>query len=235
MLVDWTNHLGEQITNHLSEVIQFEKSEAVDKYLTASVEFNPRIFSGDTRERYLASSLEIVTVNEAELARELYLTAVVDFVNDHAGNITREILLNRLDDTALIWTNHHGQAITNHLGENIYLIPPHSFDVSMDLTGNAAKHKIIGNASIEISNEISSAEIAKHKLLEASIDVAFNIAASDLRERYLNSKIEIINEVEAELVRERNLLAAIDINTSVEAAIRKVIGWWETIIVKFKE
>lgn len=214
MLVDWTNHLGQTITNHLGTVIQLEQSGARDIYLQAVVDFNLDVVPAITREQCLSASLEIV--------------------NDYTSNITREKLLNRLNDTALGWTNHLGQSITNHLGENIYLIPPHGMDFTMGIDGDVAKHVIMGDASISISGEIVG-EITRHRLLQSDIDFVFDILASDLRERYLESSFEITNEIEAELTRERQLYAEIDYNLTIDGFIKKAIGWWETIIIKFKE
>lgn len=68
MLVDWTNHLDETITNHDSEVLEFE--QVILKYLTAQSLINVDIASAQIKHRNLAAASEIANALLANDVRE---------------------------------------------------------------------------------------------------------------------------------------------------------------------
>jgi hypothetical protein len=215
MLVNFTNHLGTEILNHASANIQFELSGAIDKTLTSLISFQyggTFLISKET----LGASLSVVYMG---------------LIN---GNQTKEIKLNNFaQDPAFIFTNHSGTQITDHLSVPIYFRPPNGVKTTFNLSATVQLHRLIN--SIITDSFTITAEVAHHKVMNSVIDYAMSITGTQTKERNLTAQFLTINELGSAINNYRNLDSEINYNTDMEAIVMKRVGWWETIIVKFKE
>jgi hypothetical protein len=184
MLVNFTNHLGTDILNHLGNNIQFELSGAVDKNLVSNI---ATVFSGSTF-----------------LTREDYSNASVTFTELLSGSQTKELKMNDFGrDPAFVFTNHLGNQITNHLLSTISFVPNNGFKTTFDLTGNVQLHKLIDaviNSSVGLN-----AETIRYKILSSTVDYLISLTGSLLKEGNLLGQVSVINDLSAIINAYRNI------------------------------
>jgi len=214
MLVDFTNHLGIIITDHLLTAIQFEYSGAVDKLLNSNIAY--------------------IFTKQAFLTREDYSNASIAFTYFLDGSQTKEIKMNDFGrDPAFIFTNHTGAQITNHLGEFIFFVPDNGVKTFYDLNSTAQLHRLID--SIITDSFSITADIAHHIIMNSAIEYSVLITGAQTKEQYLTAELLSTNDLNAILNLYRNLDAGINYSIDLNALIMKRIGWWDTLIIKFKE
>lgn len=215
MLVNFTNHTGAEISNHLGTVIQFELSGAIDKTLDSTL-------SSQFGETFLISKES----NGASLS--------VVYMGQISGEQTKEIKMNDFGrDPAFIFTNHTGAQITNHLSEFIHFTPLNGIKTTFDFNSSAQLHKLIDAV---MSNSFSiTAEVAHHIVMNSAIEYSALITGSQIKERYLSAELFSSNDLNGVINSYRNLDAEIKYNTNLNALIMRRVGWIDCVIIKFKE
>jgi hypothetical protein len=168
------------------------------------------------------------------VTKEYGSSVLTSFLQQQTGIQTKEIKMNDFGrDPGFVFTNHLGNQITNHLSEPIYFLPENGFRIIFDINAAAQLHRLINSV---ISNSISiTAEVAHHIIMNSEIGYSVLITGTQNRERYITAEILNTNNLNATLEAYRNIDAKINYNADLNSLIMKRIGWWDCIIIKFKE
>jgi len=157
MLVNWTNHLGENIVNHNSEPIEFE--QVILKFLSAQGFINIDAASGQTKHRYLAASSEIANALLANDVRER--GSDVDLLY-FSGNKK--------------WKNQDGEVFINHLNEPLY------FRKGLIDAEQTRFRYLANNVNYDLSTNI---EQSRERSIDAATEIEYSMTSKQLREKVL--------------------------------------------------
>jgi len=234
MLVNFQDNAGNNITDQSGNVIQFNYSGANDKLISSSI----------------TSSFNVAPF----LTRQLTITA--PFLNSFSisGRQTKEIIMNNFgQDPYFILTNHLGTQINDQLSTPIYFLPQNGFITTFNIIPSLSLHKLMASTIAEyfsLSAQIAHhkvlnslvngnfsliSQIAHHRVLNSLITSDFTLQAQIAHHRVLNSRVATSVTINNSLTRELHIAAGTEYNLNMINAIMKRIGWWDTIIIKFKE
>lgn len=207
MVVNWTNHLDEVITNHNSETLEFE--QVIIKTLVSEINYAIDVNGNIVQDIMLSSEAEISNSAEALVGRERSDSSSVLLDVGIESLISRNKTLNAnlhyLSGLSK-WTNHNAVILTNHLGEELYFFSP-----------------------------MLKPEQTRFRRLNSSVEGERSIAATQSREMSSSVNNDISIELTALQVRERMLDAVNAIQTSLQSTIKKFVGYFQTIMAKIKE
>lgn len=189
MLVNFTNHLGTEISNHLATVIQFELSGAVDKLLNANLASQFTNSSALTREVYLNNfSQDPAFVFTNHLGNQItnHSLAAISFVPNNgfktAYDLTASLQLHKLIDAAI------GSSTGMNADAIRYKILTSTIDSLISLTGSLLKEgNLLGQVSVIID---LSAIISAYRNINSDLPFSSVLAGSQTKEININNFVQ---------------------------------------------